>query len=359
MYGFYTLTEQVPSTWWNVYIGNSSVVMLFSAFGAAFGLARVRKARGSVADLVVELGRVEPGRVHETLARTLGDPTLILGLWLPERGIWVDEGGRELRIPSGDERGVTYVGEGLAVLIHDRDLLDQPRLLEAVGSAGRLALANERLQAEQRAQLAELRDSRARIVRAGDEERRRLERDLHDGAQQRLLGVGLALQLLRSTIEGNRAAAHVLDEAEAEVQGALRELRELARGIHPAVLTDQGLAAAVRTLGERSPIPVRVETSVERLPGHVETAAYFVVAEALANVVKYAHASHAWVIVERDHNCARVEVGDDGVGGAVAGNGGSGLRGLADRVGALDGRIELDSPVGGGTRLTAVIPCAS
>ena len=167
------------------------------------------------------------------------------------------------------------------------------------------------------------------------------------------------MQLLRSTIEGNRAAAHVLDEAEAEVQGALRELRELARGIHPAVLTDQGLAAAVRTLGERSPIPVRVETSVERLPGHVETAAYFVVAEALANVVKYAHASHAWVIVERDHNCARVEVGDDGVGGAVAGNGGSGLRGLADRVGALDGRIELDSPVGGGTRLTAVIPCAS
>jgi signal transduction histidine kinase len=359
MYGYYTLSGQPPSTWWGVYAGNTSAVMLVSAFGAAFGLARVRQARGSVADLVVELGKVEPGGVRETLARTLGDPTLILGLWLPERCVWVDEQGREVVVPVGTQRGVTYVGERLAVLVHDRDLLDQPRLLEAVGSAGRLALENERLQAELRAQLAELRESRARIVRAGDEERRRLERDLHDGAQQRLLGVGLALQLLRSTLEGNRAAEEALDETEAEVQAALRELRELARGIHPAVLTDQGLGPALRTLAERAPVPVEVRESGPRLPAHVETATYFVVAEALANIAKYAHARQAWVSVERANGSALIEVRDDGVGGARPTNGGSGLRGLADRVGALDGQLTIDSPPGGGTRIRAVIPCAS
>ena len=141
----------------------------------------------------VELGKVEPGKVRYTLARSLGDPTLQLGLWLPERDVWVDEQGRELAIPDDHDRGVTHVGDQLAVMVHDRDLLDQPRLLEAVGSAGRLALENERLHAELRAQLAELQASRARIVRTADEERRRLERDLHDGAQQRL--VALAVQL--------------------------------------------------------------------------------------------------------------------------------------------------------------------
>src|SRR5262249_26955201 len=156
----------------------------------------------------------------------------------------------------------------LAAIVHDPVFLDQPALLEAAGSAARFALENERLQAELHSQLAELRDSRFRIVRAGDEERRRLERDLHDGAQQRLLGVGMALQLLRSA-EGRNDA--LLDETEAEVKAALAELRELARGIHPAVLTDQGLAAAVRTLGERSPVPVDVEATDDRLPGEVET----------------------------------------------------------------------------------------
>ena len=168
--------------WWGFFA--------LSAAGAAFGLSRVRHARGAVSDLVVELGEVEPGGVRDALARTLGDPTLVLGLWLPERGVWADEQGRELAVPTDRSRGVTYLGDRLAVLIHDRDLLDQPRLLESVGSAARLALENERLQAQLRAQLEELRESRARIVKAGDEERRRLERDLHDGAQQRLLGAG-------------------------------------------------------------------------------------------------------------------------------------------------------------------------
>ena len=331
---------------------------LAAALTALLGLAVTRRARGSVGDLVVRLEKVGPGGVRQALAQTIGDPTLELALWLPERGVWADEAGKEIALPERPGRAVTMVGDELAAMIHDPVLLDQRAFLEAAGSAARLALENERLQAELRAQLAELRESRARIVRAGDEERRRLERDLHDGAQQRLLGIGMALQLLRSRIGGDDQAGALLDETDVEVQHALRELRELARGIHPAVLTDQGLDAAVRTLAERVPLPVEVRTSGERLPAHVETAAYFVVAEALANATKYAHASRAWVTIGRRDGHAIVEVRDDGAGGADL-NGGSGLRGLADRVGALDGRLLIDSPPGGGTRLQAEIPCGS
>jgi signal transduction histidine kinase len=333
----------------------SQLYPLSSAVGAWFGLATVRRARGSVADLVVELGEVEPGQVRVALARSLGDPGLTLGLWLPDRQEWVDEQGTRLELPSDGSRALTYVGEGLAVMVHDRDLLDQPRLLEAVGSAGRLALENGRLQAELRVQLLELRASRARIVRAADEERRRLERDLHDGAQQRLLGLGMGLQLLAGHLgEGGQ---ELLEEVQRELDEALRELRELARGIHPAVLTDQGLDAAVRTLAQRAPVPVMVSTDGERPPVHVETAAYFVVSEALANIAKYARASRASVALARENGDLRVEVADDGVGGASLGTG-SGLTGLADRVGALGGRLSLESPPGGGTRLRAVIPCS-
>jgi signal transduction histidine kinase len=342
-----------PAWYWN-YAGTGCILLL-SAAGAAFGLARVRQKRSSVADLVVELGRIEPGRVRETLARTLGDPSLQLGLWLPERRVWVDEEGLELALSTPDDgRAVTYVGDRLAVMIHHPDLLDQPRLLEAVGSAGRLALENERLQAELRAQLRELQASRARIVRTADEERRRLERDLHDGAQQRLLGLGMGLQLLTSHADDH--GRRLLSDVQHELDEALRELRELARGIHPAVLTDQGLAAAVRTLAQRASIPVTVTSVDERAPAHVETAAYFVVSEALANIAKYAHASRATVDLARDNGNLRVEIADDGVGGASL-DAGSGLTGLADRVGALGGRLSLDSPTRGGTRLTAQIPC--
>jgi signal transduction histidine kinase len=332
---------------------------LVASLTALIGIAVTRRARGSVGDLVVALDRAGPGDVRQALARAIGDPTLELALWLPERGVWADEQGREIALPTGRGRAVTMVGDELAAMIHDPVLLDQPSLLEAAGSAAGFALENERLQAELRAQLLELRESRARIVRAGDEERRRLERDLHDGAQQRLLGIGMALQLLRSSVDGNQRATELLDETEPEVQAALRELRELARGIHPAVLTDQGLAAAVRTLADRAPIPVEVHTGSTRLPPHVETAAYFVVAEALANVAKYAQASRSWVTIERRDGQAVVEVRDDGLGGADVNGSGSGLRGLADRVGALDGRLLVDSRPGAGTKLTAEIPCES
>ncbi len=322
------------------------------------GLFLIHRARGNVGDLVVELNRVEPGQVREALARAVGDPTLEVGLWLPFRDAWVDERGEPLHLPPGEGRHATYIGDRLAVVVHELDLVDQPALVEAAGSAARLALENARLHAELRAQLVELRESRARIVRAGDEERRRLERDLHDGAQQRLLALGMGLQLLDGHVD--RSGKELLAESEVELQQALRELRDLAQGIHPAALTDNGLADAVRTLALRAPVPVTVdvEEHMGRLPGHVETAAYFVVAESLANIAKYAEASEAWVTVGRENGNAHIEIRDDGKGGATPVRG-TGLRGLADRVGALDGELTIESPQAGGTRIVAEIPCAS
>jgi signal transduction histidine kinase len=327
------------------------------------GLLLGRGARSAVADLVVELERTPPGHVREALARRLGDPSLELALWLPERASYVDPKGRAIDLPppKGD-RAVTVLGPTdapVAALIHDPVLLERRALLEAAGAAARLALENERLQAELRAKLAELRASRARIVAAGDAERRRLERDLHDGAQQRLLGLGLALQLVRAELGDNvNGATELLEEAEAELGAAIEELRELARGIHPAVLTEQGLAPALRTLAARSPLPVQiVDVPEERFSAPVEAAAYFVVSEALANVAKHAHASAARVSVVRENGVLSVAVHDDGVGGARP-NGRSGLAGLADRVHALDGRLTVDSEAGRGTTLAAELPCA-
>jgi signal transduction histidine kinase len=212
------------------------------------------------------------------------------------------------------------------------------------------------LDAELRARVEELRASRARLVEAGDAERRRLERDLHDGAQSRLVALTLLLRSARTRAAANRELEGMLDRALDELQTSLSELRELARGIHPAVLSDRGLAPALEALATRAPVPVTVEADDdERLPGPVETAAYFVVSEALTNVAKYAHATQARVAVRRENGRVMVEVNDDGVGGADAAHG-SGLRGLADRVAALDGTLSLESPPGRGTSLRADIP---
>ncbi len=202
---------------------------------------------------------------------------------------------------------------------------------------------------------SELAASRARIVQAGDAERRRLERNLHDGAQQRLVSLALMLRLAARRHPGDPD----LERAGEELAHALQELRELARGIHPAVLTERGLQPAVEALATRAPLPVVVGLTLgeDRLPAPVEAAAYYVVAEALTNVAKYARATEVSVAVERSNGHARIEVRDDGVGGAAA-DGGSGLRGLADRVEALGGRLVVDSPVGCGTTLRAEIPCA-
>jgi signal transduction histidine kinase len=203
----------------------------------------------------------------------------------------------------------------------------------------------------------ELRASRARIVEAGTAERRRLERDLHDGAQSRLVALALLLRAARMRAgDGDPKLAELLERAQEELQTSLAELRELARGIHPAVLTDRGLTPALEALTARVPVPVTLEVSGSgRLPEPVEAAAYFVVSEALVNVAKYAQATQATVAVRRLNGSLTVEVTDDGVGGADV-TGGSGLRGLADRLAALDGTLRLDSPAGRGTRLHAEIP---
>ncbi len=328
----------------------------------AVGLLWGRRARSAAADLLVELEHAHPGSVRDALARTLGDPSLQLALWLPERRSYVDRDGRPVELPGPESsRAVTLLGAAdapVAALVHDPALLERRALLEAAGAAARLALENERLQAELRAQLAELHASRARIVTAGDEERRRLERDLHDGAQQRLLSLGLALQLARAQLGADaNGTQELLEEADAELRAALEELRELARGIHPAVLTEHGLGPALKTLAERSAVPVSISfVPDERLPAVAEAAIYFLVSEALANVTRYAHASRVEVNVVRHNGSVRVDVEDDGVGGADPACG-TGLRGLVDRVQAIDGKLELVSPPGGGTHLRAEIPC--
>ena len=215
-----------------------------------------------------------------------------------------------------------------------------------------------RLDADLRARVVELRASRARLVEAGDTERRRLERNLHDGAQARLVGLALLLGHARRRVDTDPVeTAALLDRAMVELKASLAELRELARGIHPAVLTERGLAPALNALAARAPVPVTLDAdSRQRLPEPVEVAAYFVVAEALANVAKYAQATEATVTVRRENGAVTVDVTDDGIGGADAALG-SGLRGLGDRVAALDGTLSLESPPGRGTRLHVEIPC--
>jgi signal transduction histidine kinase len=294
------------------------------------------------------------------LADALHDQSLRLAYWMPDAQSYVGVDGRSLEPTAGDGRAVTILerhGAPIAALMHDSALLEEPGLLEAVGAAGGLALENERLLADLRAQLGELRESRARIVEAGDTERRRLERNLHDGAQQRLVSLALALGMAGENIDHDpdRAAA-LIESAREELTQALAELRELAEGIHPAILTDRGLEHALVRLAERAPMEVDLCVDLpSRPPAAIEAAAYYVVAEALTNVAKYAEATRASVDVRVDGPELRAEIGDDGVGGANPA-GGSGLRGLRDRVQAFGGRLTIESPVGGGTRITAVLP---
>jgi signal transduction histidine kinase len=332
-------------------------------FVAAF--VRTRMAQGGqVSELMTHLAEApQPGRLRDALADALDDPTLELVYWLPEGQRYVDFRGRTYVLPEDDPsraiHTVTRDNQGVAAIIYDSTLAEADAHVRAVGAAASLALQNERLDAALRAKVDELRRSRERMLKIGLEERRRLERDLHDGAQQRLVAMALNLRLARAKLnEDPIAADRLLASAGEELDSALEELRELARGIHPAVLTDRGLGTALETLASRAPVPVELARLPEaRLPEAVELAAYFVVAEALTNVAKYAHATHAKVEVARANGRLVVEVEDDGVGGANPENG-TGLRGLADRIAVLEGRLEIDSERGRGTTVRAQIPCA-
>ena len=252
---------------------------------------------------------------------------------------------------------VSARGEEIAVLVHDPVVLDEPELVDSVRLTAGLVLENERLAAEVRAQLAEVRASRSRIVAATDAERRRIERDLHDGAQQRLVALSVALGL--AAARDDVPASVSLLRAQDELEQAIGELRELARGIHPTLLREDGLEAAVEALARRMPIPVRIEGGAAgQLPEAVELAAYFLVAEALTNVVKHASASAATVRLERVGDTLAVSVVDDGEGGARTERG-SGLAGLRDRLDALDSTLVIESESGRGTTICAEIPCGS
>jgi signal transduction histidine kinase len=332
------------------------------AFG--IGLTRSRLARGSVADLVLELGATrERPALRDLIARALRDPSLELLFPGPSPHRYLDAGGTERTLPdaSASDRGVTRLegdGQTLAVLVHDAALSDQPELIRSVAAAAGLAVDNERLTAEVRAQLAEVRASRARIVATGDEQRRRIERDLHDGAQQRLVTLALRLQMARGLVdEREPSLGAALDEASRELELALAELRQLARGLHPSVLSAEGLRPAFEMLADRSPVAVRVVAAERRFPAAVEAAAYFVVAEALTNVAKYADATAVMVRLDERDGALVVAVEDNGIGGADPDRG-SGLRGLEDRVAAVGGRLTVTSEKGRGTTIAAEIPCA-
>ena len=314
--------------------------------------ARLRgPAVTAVADLVVELGETRSGTLRDRLARVLGDPTLEVGYWSAVAGAYIDETGSQLSFPQpGSGRSATRVerdGLPYAVLVHDAAVLRDPALVDAVASATRLSASNVALQAEVRTQADELIASRRRLLLAADREREALEGRLREGPERRLAGLGV-------TLAGIQGSEHV-GRARSQLASTLDDLHELARGLHPRELVEAGLSGALASLAQRVPVAVELDVRVGRLPQALEATVYFVCAEGLANVAKYAPAARAELHVAALDGRLVVAVADDGSGGADASRG-TGLQGLADRVEALGGTLRLASPAGKGTRLTAEIP---
>jgi signal transduction histidine kinase len=326
------------------------------------GLLDARLAKAGVGQLLVQL-RTDPAPdLRELLAQALRDPTLSLIYWLPQYGSWADQDGNSTTLPKQDSgRRVTLVkqnGEQIAALIYDAALAEEPELVEAVSAAAGIALENGRLEAELRARLRELQGSRSRVVEAQQNERRRLERNLHDGAQQRLVALALELGLLAEQADNDPGTQDRLKHARSEVAESLDELRDIARGLHPAVVSGHGLAVALESLAATTPFEVQLQTDgLPRLPEQLEVAAYYVVSESLTNAAKHAQADRVTVEAGITDDTLMVEIVDNGIGGADSERG-TGLRGLADRIEALNGRLRVWSPVGKGTRVRAEIPCA-
>jgi signal transduction histidine kinase len=326
------------------------LVVMLIAVGLFANMRWGEWAQATLTALVVDLGDpLTAGTLQDRLARTLADPTLTIGYWLAERNEYVDESGRPLVLPSRDEqRVVTPIaddGTPLAALIHHSGTLDDPELLSGITAAARLALTNARLQADVRASVEEVKASRRRLVETADEQRRLLERELREATEQQLARV--------AELIGDDEPQ--LADVKAGLDAARSELHELALGIHPATLSSAGLSAALSELAARSPVPVKLTVPAGRWPPAVEAAAYFICSEALANVAKHAQATHVRVRITKTETELRIEVADDGVGGASPA-GGSGLRGLQDRAEALGGHLAVSSSPGHGTRLTTQIP---
>jgi signal transduction histidine kinase len=328
------------------------------ACGLTADLLWGRWGRAALRGFVIDLGGGhEPEALRAALARTVGDPSLELAYRIDDDAGWVDEAGRPVALPDGEgRRDVTLIGDErapVAALVHDPAALADARLVTSVAAAARLAVANARLQADVAGRLRDVAASRRRLVEAGDDERRRLGGQLADGPEARLAEVGARLE--RVAGESNGEVRATLLQLIDEVATSRAQLQDLAQGIRPRTLTAGGLRPALAELArQQGDVPVDVEAPDARFEPALELVAYFVCSEALANVVKYADASRAWVSVAASAGELSVVVGDDGVGGADARRG-SGLRGLADRVEALGGRLRVESPVGGGTRVEAVL----
>ena len=324
------------------------------AFGLAWTVLAARRTRHAVARLTARLGEAPPpGSLRTALARAAGDPDVDVAYWLPATRRYVDPAGRPVELPKASaRRALTPIvrdGGVVAVVAHDPGVLDASNVERTIGAAARLAVDNERLQAEALAQLHDLRASRERIVETGDAERRRLERDLHDGAQQRLLALSYELRLARAGVlaDGDAEVAALLATAGEQAQLALGDLRELAHGIHPAILTEAGLGPALRTLADDAPLPVEIgAVAAQRQSPAVESAAYRTVVEAVQDAVG-SGASHTRVRVALEHDRLLVEVRDDGAARVCS------IPPVADRVGALGGRLEVEPGL-----VRAEIPCA-
>lgn len=355
---------EAPALVWEVMPWVESFSLVIVPIGVAWGVIQSRLDRAAASALAVELQRTgDRPPLVESLRRALGDPNLQLGLWSRVMNGYVTVNGQAMELPANDNRAVVTridgSGEPLALIVHDPAVGEQSDLVQGVAAVARLALENERLQAEVRSQLQEVRASRERLVTVAEAERRRIERNLHDGAQQRLVSVSLALNMAQA-----RAAAMAPDlvaalaDANGELRLAIAELRELARGIHPAILSEAGLGPALESLAEHAPLPVSVRSSLNgmRLPQIVEGTAYFVAAEGLANVARHAAATGAELAVAERDGWLHLRISDDGRGGADPDRG-TGLRGLVDRVAAVGGRLDISERAGGGTTLEAEIPC--
>jgi signal transduction histidine kinase len=330
------------------------------------GVAHARNMRARVADLMrITREGADRGLWAESLARTLRDASVRVYWWDEEKGRYADAAGAPIDAADANPRGshsilpvASPLGAPIALIRHDRVLTDNMRLLDGVSSALRLSVDNGRLRSEIERTLEQVRQSRQRIVEAGVEARRRIERDLHDGAQQHLVSLGMRLRLAanaaRDTDELELATE--LESTITMLNQALRELRELAHGIHPSLLSSGGLALAVPELAGRCPVPVVVDVQAEgRLPELIESTAYFVLAEALANVAKHSRATRAWVRAHVVDEELLLVVRDNGTGGASL-DAGTGMLGISDRVDAVGGTLELESPPGAGTTLTVRIP---